>query len=113
MHGTEMRLDLKPLCPKHRDKMTLADLVLRMLSDLNRKTCYRCPAPGCDYHYHVWQGYFTVRQGERMQPDVTLSKQCLRDGNHMYIAKSSERETRWQCGIEGCDYSEAVATTAP
>jgi len=112
MRDTQVRLDAQPLCPRHHVKMKLAELVLQMLTDVNSKICYRCPDPSCEYHYHIWQGYFMTRLGQHIQTDLKLSRQCPRDGNRMYIAKAGRGETRWQCGAQGCDYGETVATTA-
>lgn len=100
-----MRTYLQPLCPKHHRRMVFAELWLKIeLSDLYPKPCYACEEPGCLYHYDIIHGYFTTREGEHIERDMSLWQKCPHEGLPMYMSAFDPQKSKrvWSCAQVDC-----------
>ena len=115
-----MQLDIRPLCDKCNQPMTLGSYAFSpglsvdsngQLSQAELARAYKCPEESCQRHYDILNGYFSI-SGGRIQAQSTPQTCQARHGRlmPMYIAeiKSKTSEIVWRCAFRNCDKTETT-----
>lgn len=103
MSLVRMRSDIKPLCDKHYRPMKLVYLVWQVDADVYTKPVFACDEGGCQRHYDILHGYYTI-SGDHIDPGTKTRVPCDQDELPMFLhayEPQNKRET-WMCAQFEC-----------
>lgn len=107
MSLVRMRSDIKPLCDKHYRPMKLVYLVWQVGADINTKPVFACDERGCQRHYDIIHGYYTISEGH-IDLATKTRVPCAHDELPMYLYEYEPHGGvgKWMCAQFGCEGSK-------
>lgn len=103
MSLVRMRSDIKPVCDKHHEPMSLVFLVWEVGGDVSTKNVFACSRLGCQRHYDIIHGYYTIAEGQ-IERETKTHNPCSKDELPMYLYDYEPQGSvgKWKCAQFGC-----------
>jgi hypothetical protein len=104
MSVVRMRTNIRPVCDTHYSSMSPAYLKWRIGTDRGITPVFACEEIGCQRHYDIINGYFSLCGG-RIGRQMSVLVLCPDDGVPMYLEKFDPQRSvrKWMCAQFGCN----------